>query len=677
MKLYFVKAQYTDGIYKLDDFYVGSNYRVNVNRMQDINLQANDGSTMTTVNTLLPDGSKVNDYSHVLVPEVNKIYEIDRCVYLNDTQTQISLIEDAFIGHYQEVKDKKVRLERTNDETLFEGIHDIEDITVRPDLKTLGTGSTYTGQWVLYFIDPASAKYTPGNSNMYASIYKDKVRGEGGIESYSSAAVQLSFYDITKNYRTEYPELSTSNPLSVNYFNKRVKTGMYDQDAISYYHLGKIKWNPVQFKPMIYVTRDGRDVREQAQELYINKADLRNSVELASDLSSIVLAFPMERNIGAGGIYSIVPYTPEISSALTNGDLLIRGVKIVNESQLFGQQLEVIDNPDWPYSNQVSNDLRVSKKLEYEVTGNNQFSLIEVLTKKDIVAGDIYDNNNPASTEAGAYKGVTKRLRVVMMESFNSELDVRVPQESSIYHYEPFKKHTVTVFGKEYVVAKKNLNTLKIRFASSMNSIEYFGYINNDINQKLFSDSYSTNISWSMDQLDIFNQQNPTYKDQFTANMWRKGLNSFASIGTGAVKGSLKGGAAGAIAGGVVSGLTSAMNVGFDIHAEKLREKGLDLAPDQVFGDGSNISLASQTKYGVFVNTYTSDFEDLMKAKYYLSGFPTTKVTSIEALQDAESRPFGFNTRTKIVKGQLLETVKNKYTTNSINRRLQEGVILI
>ena len=156
MKLYFIKAEYTDGIYKLNDFFVGNEYKQDVNKMQDIDLKANDGSTTTIVNTILTDGTRVNDYSHIIVPDVNKIYEIDKCIYVNNQQTQIQLIEDSFIGNYQDVKDKKIRIERSNDVSLFNGIHDIEDITVRPKISTLGTSSTNTGQWLIYFLDSES-----------------------------------------------------------------------------------------------------------------------------------------------------------------------------------------------------------------------------------------------------------------------------------------------------------------------------------------------------------------------------------------------------------------------------------------------------------------------------------------------------------------------------------------
>lgn len=665
MKLYFIKAKYTDGIYQLNDFFVGTEYKQDTNKMQDIDLKANDGNTNTIVNTILPDGTNVNDYSHIIVPEAKKIYEIDKCIYLNNQQTQIQLIEDVLIGNYQEIKDKKIRISRSNDESLFNGIHDIDDITVRPTTQSLGTSSTYTGQWIVYFIDSESVNNINGDSIVIA-------RTLGGYYGSNTSYTDLAYFDSLGSLaeiKDKYPEVTTSNPLDYDYFNKKIAVGdKSNQFYQSIYYEGKIRW---KFSTLEYYGSDASPLLN----LYIHKSDLSDTqIRLAPDTSVVALAFPLEFNLGVREGTNdtvILPYAYNISEAFNiktdEPTLLIRGVKIMNESQLFPQSIKTQLSPTWTEGdfNNKQNYIKTTKTLVKPSNfGESQNYKIIPVFRGSENPRRVYDETGKSYNQ----------FAVISLSSFNTEITLDTPTGNSIYDYEPFKKYKVSIFGQDYIVSKKNLESLRLRFTPSMSNIEYVGYIDDDTNNVLFTGAYTSDIKWSMDSLALFNQENPTYKDQFNSNMMRKTMNNVVGAGVSAAFGAAKGGPVGAIAGAGVSLATGAMNRNFDLEIEGLRTRGLALKPDQILGNSSAVGLAGQIKYGILIQTITSDFEDSMKIKYELTGFPTTKIKTINELQQGDTQQFG---KTKLVKGQLLETVRNKYITNEINKKLQEGVILI
>jgi hypothetical protein len=45
MQVYFVKATFTNNVYKLSDFFLNGAYRLDANKMLDINFIANDDQT--------------------------------------------------------------------------------------------------------------------------------------------------------------------------------------------------------------------------------------------------------------------------------------------------------------------------------------------------------------------------------------------------------------------------------------------------------------------------------------------------------------------------------------------------------------------------------------------------------------------------------------------------------
>ena len=131
MNIYYVKATYTNNVYKLSDFYTGDNYIQNAMKMQSVLFKADDGVSSLIVKDKLPDNTDVRDYTHIMIPEIGKIYRIVACDYWNTEQYMLTLDDDPLIANYVEFKGKNIILNRSNDSTLFKGVHDVSEIIMK------------------------------------------------------------------------------------------------------------------------------------------------------------------------------------------------------------------------------------------------------------------------------------------------------------------------------------------------------------------------------------------------------------------------------------------------------------------------------------------------------------------------------------------------------------------
>jgi hypothetical protein len=101
MQLYFMKASYTNNVYKRSEFFLAGDYKLDINKMIDINFKPDEGLTQfVTKNITLPDGSDLRDHTHVIVPSQEKVYKLLATDYLNSEQYQVTLDEDAFLSQY-------------------------------------------------------------------------------------------------------------------------------------------------------------------------------------------------------------------------------------------------------------------------------------------------------------------------------------------------------------------------------------------------------------------------------------------------------------------------------------------------------------------------------------------------------------------------------------------------
>src|SRR5690554_6510743 len=128
MDLYFIKATKHGQVYKLSDFYNGTNFKLDPDYKVDANLKA-DNTTSIVIPTNVTFNPK--DFTHIIVPSLDMIYNINRYDYEDTTQYRICLEADEFIANYHEFINKKVYLTRSNHPDNFNGFHDIKDIAIK------------------------------------------------------------------------------------------------------------------------------------------------------------------------------------------------------------------------------------------------------------------------------------------------------------------------------------------------------------------------------------------------------------------------------------------------------------------------------------------------------------------------------------------------------------------
>lgn len=657
MKMYFVKATYTDGIYKLSDFYVGNTYKQVVSKMQDINLEANDGATSTTVNTLLPDGSRVNDYSHVLVPDVNKIYEIDRCVYVNNQQTQIQLIEDSFIGNYQTVKSKKLQIERTNDVSKFVGKLDILNLAETYDVNVedvYGANNLTTGMWMMlsyqkdaFFTDDVFNKF-------FSTDIKD--------------SVAMDYVSTSAELKTKYPEIATSSPLLVDYFLKfvRVQTGPDAGLKQCVLRSGKLFWRSVETSNSII----------ENNKTSINRiafTPVVTSDGILGDIDTVNVLFPIETGlIIESEIYTYAtPVGPSGFETWQGSGPLLNASRIV---------------PSWYHLKEIPPkglvsvrvvpdnliDITYTVKTKAPVTHWDHRVIDEDKTRKNEMTYGFGANRKVINktNNISFYSGVETEILYLPGVNLRKGLvqDILISSKPSsgaqdVKNYEPFKNRYLYMYGELISIPNRIYYEKEIRMRLIIDSTSTIYELYTDDVVVLKSGILPWYTRYQLDKLDIYQANNPTYKEQF----W---TNQISGAIKGITFGALKGGA-----GAATAALGSAMNIGASAIQMAQTEEGMRLQADQIMGI-NNLSLTLMKGFAIYwvVMTPESIALENTKEAYQTQGFPTYFISSISALTAYNSDLFGMN---KIVKGQLLETVRNKYTTNEINRKLQEGVILI
>jgi len=112
MQLYYVKATYTNNVYKLGDFFLDGDYKLVAGKLANQNFKPSDGrSDFVTSVITLPDGSDIREQTHFIVPSYDKIYKIESVVYINNDQNMVQCVEDALIGNYLELEDTDIILQ--------------------------------------------------------------------------------------------------------------------------------------------------------------------------------------------------------------------------------------------------------------------------------------------------------------------------------------------------------------------------------------------------------------------------------------------------------------------------------------------------------------------------------------------------------------------------------------
>ena len=267
MNIYFVKATYTNNVYKLSDFYTGDNYIQNAMKMLSMVFKADDGVSSLIVPNKLPDNTDVRDYTHIVVPELKNIYRIVACDYWNTDQYHLTLDYDPLIANYVELKSKNIILNRTNDTTLFKGVHDVSELILKKKTSILraSTDSPQTdlGGWV-------------------ALIFQSDVVG---LElKFKTENLSFEYFTNTIDLILKYPQVSTKHPDTYQYFLKIV--GVIVGGVLTYY---QCIYNPIT--EYLYWA-----VKELMLEktIAVNVAKYRSN---ESDINNIIVMLPLRSDL--------------------------------------------------------------------------------------------------------------------------------------------------------------------------------------------------------------------------------------------------------------------------------------------------------------------------------------------------------------------------------------------
>ena len=643
MKLYFLRSAYKDNVYKISDFYTGSSINKNENRMFNLNFKADDGATSVVCPTdVLPDSTAISTYSHVYAEDANKIYMIQRTEYVNGSQVKLWLIEDALIANYMTLKDDNLLIERTNDMSKFTGIHDVSEIGLDYDAEIHPIHKpTNTGKWLLYFL-----KIT--NYDKLAGSYKVKLKLNINIPSAPVIKVP-SYFDSVDNIAdlmSKYPSVVTTTPESYFYFNKRVSSAYEGKVYESVYYAGVILWREAITTINLDTTTDS--------DTELNVTIPPNQITSRfPDGDYVVLAFPYEGRIAINDLTTPYDSNVLVSAEQLRGIVVEPGVeiletKVVDESLLFDSTTHLLTLTNFDEDGPLP-----WKALIEESALSGTFKSLRVKEGSTEISYQVPDR--PARII---------KYKVLLMTGFNTQIENGIRLAHNGFNmYEPFKKYELNIYGNIIPIPAVLLNEVKISFTLAIGIVNYTVYLDKAAKKVLATGSFTLQSKYNVDQLDAFNQQNPTYKDQFTASMFKKGVES---IGVGAVLGGPAGAAKGA--------LTTTISAGFAIHNENLRQKGLSLMPDQMYGDSSSTSFLFNNWYGMFLIVKTAKLGSMMVNEYYLRGFPTGVFDSLDGLVSSPNTIYG---PCKYVQGRLLKRLVNPFVTAEVDKKLQEGVVII
>lgn len=619
MQLYYVKATYTNNVYKLSDFFLSGDFKLVATKKVDQNFTPSDGrADFVTSKITLPDDTKIWDHTHFIVPSYEKVYKIESVRYINAQQYMVECVEDCVLSSYLELEDQDIILSRSNDISLFRGQNDVSDLSLEEEVTTKVIQSTSkTGKWALLFMQVDASKSRLGLK----------------FKNYNASLGYEQFANLTALYAA-YPEAYTEEPSKYEYFQKKV----FVIDILTAYQcvyaesggVGRLYW--MKYEEFIGSNTD----------FYFDIDDAVGVRLIDSDIRNAIIALPFETVI-KGDHATNDPYLlswNRFVGPIDSGELI--DIKIVDDI--------LLPFDDVTYTLNTSLDT-VEKVLSFETLACSYVPLYDAAT-----AGTEYTD-----FQALAILQVNNDIPLDPQYITTNKLK---PTEA-----EPFNKYELYIFGQRFSVPYYLTDELNLLIAINSGVINYYIYYE-DKRNIVASGSFTNSAKYQIDQLDAFYNQNPTYKDQFYLKM---GGNAFKTVAGGAMAGSI-GGPLGMAGGAALGAATAAVDSGLSFANYKYMEKGLRLKPDQIFGDISDTALTLLNLFGIYFVKRTPENQDLMLNEYYLRGFPTSYVESIDDLEYRTNALFG---TAKIIFGEIKSVVRNEYTTNKINEKLQQGIILV
>lgn len=634
MDLYFIKTTEHGSIYKISDFYTGTNYKLNPAYKVNVNLKADQ-----LTNVVLPPALSFNpkDFSHITVPSENIIYKINRYDYENNNQFKLFLEEDALLSNYVEFISKKMYLSRSNNPVNFTGVHDIKDTAIKhtATYNNQPVHAEYTGLWVVYTFLKTSSDIEFQFSNLDAGKLP---LVEGTFGTFGSLV-------------TLYPNQLGGNPFELSYYLKFAYVGADLYQFVS--NSGGASWVKTQKN-----VPDFRDLPGSIQRSNSIISNDRTTV-LTGDLDTINVAFPMdttlvklETYVSNEGNSSDVDQSITVSipsfyniESFNHSDALV-SVKVIPEEFLVpnGQTFTF----DW------------TEKLSRYDKGTGGFREI-ILTNEEYRVKYVNVNNHLQIINP-SFGNVFENYRLPTgnVKSFRSIFSFDYSAAIGIIQTEPFRRNYLSFWGQLIEIPNKYL-VFNVRVAITSSDVLYEVYTDK------FNVIASGRLNWftnySLDQLDLYAANNPTYRDQFLTNQISGAINN---IGISALGGFVAGGPGGAAVGAISSSIVS---IGANVMNLNHMEKGLKDKADAILGQ-NELSMALLRGYGcymIFIRPEETVLNQMLDTYKYI-GFPCGLEFTLNG---------NLLTGHNVVTGRMIEMVKNNYVTNEINKKLSEGVVII
>lgn len=645
MLCYFIKDIYNGNTYKLSKYFLNNEYLQNPQKSIDFNFKPVDGNvTIMTRQIVLPDKTSLRDYTHMLVPEVNKIYEIRSIDQQNSDQYSINLIEDAFIGNYQRFKNSDMIITRTTDykPNWFQGVTDITDMSYD----------------YIYETKDVLPEQNRSGSDIWAAVYiqapdqelYDKIESVEYNLSTAPGRLQAETFDNITALRNKYPDFliySSDQSTALNkFFSLDWKYKVtYVKDVKKYYYYGIWKLGEPARYSMSWL--------EVEDDLFIpplEKSFLNRTVNNSPDLSTVIMLIPNYEGIAlksntSNTLNLLVPSMSRFSGLTytlndeTKVAANILGVRLIPESLL-----------------KTKGEIKVNSE-GLDISGLESFTDIKV---------------SPFSPESVMFQGLT-------LNSLKEEIDVSLKGiEDTIWNKEPFKTYELWIFGQKYDIPSYFVNDLHMVLSSNSDGIQYNIYRDAEKRKLYLSGKTSWDMKWKADQLELYAMNNPTYKDEFNNKMQQRWVQTFVGGSAGIAGAGVMMGPAGLAVGGIgmaAGAISTGISNKFDRKQFELMQANKRMTPDQIYGDASGAAMVNKIHNGIYWLVKTHNNNTQMKLQYNRIGYPTYMKRTImditpiwNSFVEAEAR---------VLTGYFVNTIKNNYVTNEINKKLSEGVILV
>lgn len=669
-QIWFIKSTYNGNTFKVSEFFnADGTYKKNAGSNLEVDMPFNDGfSLVDAIHHQTVNGTHIRDYTHFIVPDKNKVYRINKIDELNHDTLRMEVEDQPWIAQYNQYKNVNMNITRSNDFVTYLGYNDIKDLNTNYEttITNLKNTKTRSNLWQLVYVKSLTEEQM-------------KVTKAIGFSVKTNRTVNpLEIYSSLSDAKLKYPDKTFSTAAEMNQFAKeslqfnkiiQISGVIYEYNAVDEKNIKlieqkKLRWSNSSEVGKLYlgISQGNDSVREQ---FYNSK------ISTFPDVDSYILALPlsvvMEATVGLPAELSLNPilssyYLENIfrvsgdvdsSGNITNPSELameILGIKIVPEDLLFKEGIQITSNKNTNLELQHGGPMWAIP-LRDRLNSNNYRSKVYVLR----------------NTESNIDLNYTKTL-------------------TNITQVEPFTKYDLIVSGQSIEIASFRLGNLTMKSSVNSMGINYNIYLDKELTKLISSGSISNNGRWSTDSYQEWAASNPTYKEEYLARKQMDWANNLTSAGTGIIGGTaagfVMGGPGGALAGfgaGVSNAITSAIGTNVKHkHQDKLFEledKARKLTSDQIMGDPNAGGLITLIRQSIYMIEKKGNRVHEMLREYYKVGHPTQKYTKIDSLKWQNSNEI--YPRNKVVSGYLETTIVNNYTTDLINLKLSDGIVII